>query len=90
MDIGPKQNIDENNPVEVQLQKAMESLYSQVKKKIPQLEKTVNMIETIVKNIVENPEEAKYRSIKTSNEKIHENILKFKAAVEILEFFGFL
>ena len=87
--IGPKQVIDELSPDDAKLQDAMEKLYSQVKKSIPQLEKTWQMIEKIVRNIIDNPEELKFRSIKTSNENFKDNILKFNSAIYLLEFHGF-
>jgi hypothetical protein len=49
-----KKNIDETKPEEIMLQKDMETLYSQVKKKLPQLNKTTEMIDTIVKNVIIN------------------------------------
>lgn len=87
---GSKKNLQENNPDDVKLQKAIESLYSQVKKDLGQLERTTQMLDTIIKKIIDDPEEAKFRSIKTSNEKFRENILRFKSAVTILEFYGFI
>lgn len=84
-----KQSADESSPEEVILNKACEALYSQVKKKIPQLETTFNMLDKLAKNIIDNPNDAKFKYVKLSNEKFAQNILKFKAAIQILEYYGF-
>ena len=65
-------------------------MYSNVKKKIPQLETTINLLDKLAKNIIDNPKDVKYQSFKTSNVKISQNLLKFKAAVKILEYYGFI
>lgn len=88
--MGPKKSIDDTNPEEIKLQKAMESLYSQVKKKLPQLQKTTQMLDLLAKNIIDNPNDPKVRSVRLQNKGFAENILKYKAALTILEFYGFM
>jgi len=89
-EVPKKINSKTKNPQEDIIQKALESLYSQVKKKVPQLEKTTKMLDEISRWIIENLEVTMYRYIKTSNKGFKANILKYKAAVEILQFLGFV
>ncbi len=48
------------------------------------------LIDKIVMNIINNPEDVKYRSLKVSNAKLKTNIFNHKVAVNLLEYYGFI
>ena len=80
-----KKSLPKANPQEKYITKLIKDWISKDK-----TEKSLKMIDVIVKNIIENPTEEKYKFLKSKNKKFKKNILKFKAAVELLEFYGFM
>lgn len=53
------------------------------------LNKCFQHLITIISNLLERPEEEKYKLIKKSNEKILREVLIFQEAIEFLYFIGF-
>ena len=43
----------------------------------------------IIRNVIEHPEETKYKRLRKTNPSIERNIVKYKAATEILSLIGF-
>lgn len=52
-------------------------------------ENSIKILRTILKNIIDHPEEEKYRSIKVKNPKFHNALGKYESAIHLLEFLGF-
>lgn len=81
--LGPGMRVaDKLTPLEEALQKnlAVESGWK----------KTLDVLEKLVKNVAQNPAEAKFRKIKLSNAKIVEAITSQPAAVEALRLMGWV
>jgi hypothetical protein len=55
-----------------------------------QLDEFFRVISTIVQNIVDHPEEGKYRELKCENKTIHSKLLAREGGLDILHVFGFV
>lgn len=58
-------------------------------KKRDRFDGAIELLSKILKNIIENPEDEKYRSIKRDNPKIKEKLTGFKSGIEIIKLLGF-
>lgn len=75
----------------------MEKLWKETGKKKEKFEIAYETILKIIKNIISNPDELKYRTLKLvnlivtiqSNKKVQESIGKYKTPIEILRILGF-
>jgi hypothetical protein len=53
------------------------------------LEITISTLSTIVKNILQNPQDEKFRSLRLSNPKVHKHIVESWGAMHLLHILGF-
>ncbi|XVE72476.1 hypothetical protein DITRI_Ditri11bG0042100 [Diplodiscus trichospermus] len=93
--------IDEPDPDDQELQRIRDSLISvcgRLQKAIEMLRVEVNPTEAamvlqtlfkIIRNVIENPDEMKFRRLRKANPVIQRNIANYKAAMEILLLVGF-
>lgn len=49
----------------------------------------MELIQKLLKNIVDNPKEEKFRTVKQNNPKIKDNITKYYNGIQILKMLGF-
>lgn len=64
-------------------------LHKEQKNKKAVTDASFQLLDRIIKNVVENPSEDKFKSIKKDNKKIKESLTKYKAGVEVLVKIGF-
>ena len=67
----------------------MDKLYTETGKKRDCFDGAIDLLSKIIKNIIENPDDEKYRSIRRDNPKIKDNLTGFKSAIEIMKLLGF-
>lgn len=67
----------------------MEKLYKEMGKKRERLDGAIKLISKILKNIIENPDDEKFRSIKRDNPTIKDKLTGFKSGIEIIKLLGF-
>ena len=60
------------------------TLYKSQGKKRDRTEKSFELLDRLLKNTIENPEEAKYRQIKKSSKALQENLGKFDSGLHLL------
>ena len=53
-------------------------------------EKSFNLVQKLVNNIIENPDNSKYRFLKRNNEKLKQTVFKYKHALALMELYGFV
>ena len=76
-------------PYKQQVQECIIQLYTEVGKDKEKLVKAVSMVQKFQKNIIENPNEPKFRQIKQQNPKIYEAITKYYNGIHLLKLVGF-
>lgn len=70
------------------MQEIVEALYKEMKDK-DKFKQSIALIQKIQKNIIDNPSEEKYRTIKQQNPKIKEHITKYFNGLQFLKIIGF-
>jgi hypothetical protein len=64
-------------------------LYKETGKNREKYEGAVDLLGKILKNVIDNPTEEKYRSFRRDNPKIKEKLTGYKCGVELVKLIGF-
>lgn len=71
------------------LREKLKALFAEIKKNKRNPEESLETIRTILKNISNNYEDQKYKTIKKSNKKFQDSLGKYKSALPLLQSLGF-
>ncbi|KAK3184453.1 hypothetical protein Dsin_031739 [Dipteronia sinensis] len=94
-------DIDEPDPDDQELRRIQDSVTvvcSRLQKAIEMLQAELDIVEAtsvlqtlfkIIRNVIEHPDEMKYKKLRKANPIIQRNVAKYKAAMEILSLIGF-
>ena len=64
-------------------------MYKETGKKRDRFDGASELLSKILKNIIENPDDEKFRSIRRDNPKIKDKLTGYKSAVDIIKLLGF-
>ena len=76
-------------PYKQQILECITQLYTEVGKDKEKLVKAVSMVQRFQKNIIDNPNDPKFRQIKQQNPKINEALTKYYNGIHLLKLVGF-
>lgn len=71
------------------LESVVTQLYKEMGKKKERLEAGAELVSKILRNIIENPDDEKFRAIRRDNPKIKEKLTGFKSGIELVKLLGF-